>query len=314
MKNYIELMQKVLAEGTYQQNRTGVATYSLPGQMLAFDLRHGFPAVTTKKLAFKSVAAELCGFLRGYSDARDFRKLGTKVWDQNANENDAWLRNPERIGTDDLGRIYGVQWRRWHAYREFYMNRHSLPNEYTAVAIEDNTVIGLKLIDQLADCLKQIVYEPTSRRILFHAWNPAELDRMALPPCHVLYQFHPNVTDRTLSMTLYLRSSDLFLGASYNIASSGLLMSLVGRLTGYDPARLTVFIGDAHVYENHVDAVTEQATRIPHPPPTLEINARVPSYTDTGYLDLSWLDSVSPDDFSLINYQHHPAIKAPMAV
>ena len=315
MRNYLDLVNTVLLEGTEVPNRTGTNTIVLPGQMLAFDLRKGFPAMTTKKLAFNAVKGELCGFLRGYTNAADFRRLGCSVWDANANENEAWLRNSFRKGTDDLGRIYGAQWRGWQAWRYFEHaeNSERCP-DYLPLYVTASGVIATKRIDQLANCIRTIVKNPTDRRIIMHAWNPAELDQMALPPCHLLYHFHPNPVTKELSMSLYMRSNDLGLGAPFNIAEAALLMHLIGRMTGYAPARLAYFIGDAHVYQTHITMLTEQMKREPLPLPTLKISDRIPAFAETGEVDLNILEIVEPDDFTLENYQHHGVLTAPMAV
>ena len=288
MRTYLSLMEEVLHNGTQQANRTGVDAVSIAGAMLKFDLADGFPAVTTKKLAFRAVAAELIGFLRGYDSAADFRALGCKIWDQNANDNPQWVNNPTRKGTDDLGRIYGVQWRHWRG----------------AAGQE---------VDQVRNALDAIQNRPTDRRIIITAWKPDELDQMALPPCHVLYQFLVNAERRELNLCMYQRSCDLFLGVPFNIASSALLLSLMARLTGYQPRYFTHFLADAHIYVNHFDQVKEQLGRSPFALPKLKINERVPIY-DGGPLDPGCIDRVQPDDFSLLHYDHHGPLKAPMAV
>lgn len=288
MKNYLSLLQDVLDNGTRQANRTGIDAISLPGAMLKFDLAEGFPAVTTKQLAFKAVAGELVGFLRGYDNAADFRSLGCRIWDQNANENAAWLANPHRRGADDLGRIYGVQWRKWRG----------------SDGIE---------VDQVMNALRTIHERPTDRRIIINAWRPDEFSQMALPPCHVLYQFLVNVERRELSLCMYQRSCDLFLGVPFNAASASLLLSIFSRLTGYTPRHFTHFLADAHIYVNHIDQVREQLSRTPSAPPTLAISDRIPVYDGTNF-DPTWIDRIEPSDFSLVNYHPHAAIKAPMAV
>ncbi|MBA1214818.1 thymidylate synthase [Pseudomonas fulva] len=227
MKQYLDLVRDVIENGTLQENRTGIRTISLPGAMLRFDLQKGFPAITTRKLAFKSAIGEMVGFLRGVRNAGQFRELGCKVWDQNANENAQWLANPFRQGHDDLGEIYGVQWRQWPGYKRIPLSnraaiemaekagfRQIAQDEEDGVAF----VILYKAIDQVRQCLDTIANDPGSRRILFHGWNCAQLDEMALPPCHLLYQFHPNVTTRELSLTLYIRSNDL--GLLYDAANN----------------------------------------------------------------------------------------------
>jgi thymidylate synthase len=323
MQQYQELIQTVIDTGSWQDNRTGIRTLSVPGAMMRFDLTKGFPAVTTKKLAFKSVVGELCAFLRASRSAADFRALGCKVWDQNANENQQWLDNPYRQGTDDLGPVYGVQWRQWPGYKVIDANQlaqltDAQKNGFTVVApIEEDgvqKVLLYKAIDQLRECLDTIVNNPGSRRILFHGWNPAVLDAVALPACHLLYQFLPNPTTKELSMCLYVRSNDLGLGTPFNLAEGAALMHLVGRLTGYTPRWFTYFIGDAHIYENHMEMVQEQLTREPFPLPQLIIADRVPAFAQTSKYEPEWLEKIEPTDFALEGYQHHAPITAPMAV
>ncbi|MBB3219891.1 thymidylate synthase [Pseudoduganella umbonata] len=323
MNQYLDLVRQIIETGAWQDNRTGVRTISIPGAMMRFDLREGFPAVTTKRLAFKSVIAELCGFLRAYRSAADFRSLGCKVWDQNANENSEWLSNPYRLGEDDLGPIYGVQWRQWPAYK-LIDARHSDQIEdaqsrgfrIISPVVDDgiSKVLLYKAIDQLKDCLNTIMTNPSSRRILFHGWNCADLDSFALPPCHLLYQLLPNPATKEISLCLYIRSNDIGLGAPFNLAEAAALLHLIGRLTGYTPRWFTYFIGDAHIYENHMDMLTEQLNRQPFASPTLRISERIPEYSVTGVYEPEWLDTIEPNDFILDDYLHHPHITAPMAV
>ena len=323
MKQYLDLVRDVIENGTLQENRTGIRTISLPGAMLRFDLQKGFPAITTRKLAFKSAIGEMVGFLRGVRNAGQFRELGCKVWDQNANENAQWLANPFRQGHDDLGEIYGVQWRQWPGYKRIPLSnraaiemaekagfRQIAQDEEDGVAF----VILYKAIDQVRQCLDTIANDPGSRRILFHGWNCAQLDEMALPPCHLLYQFHPNVTTRELSLTLYIRSNDLGLGTPFNLTEGAALLALFGRLTGYTPRWFTYFIGDAHVYENHLDMLNEQLKREPLEAPKLVISDRVPAFAETGKYEPQWLEQIEPSDFWLEGYEPHAPMTAPMAV
>ena len=323
MKQYQDLIQDVLDNGSWQENRTGIRTLSVPGAMMRFDLQKGFPAVTTKRLAFKSVVGELVGFLRATRSAATFRELGCKVWDQNANENAEWLANPFREGTDDLGPVYGVQWREWPAYKVIDAARTdrieaAQRKGFSIVSrLTDNgqdKVLLYKAVDQLRECLDTIVNNPASRRILFHGWNCAVLDEVALPACHLLYQFLPNQATREISLCLYVRSNDIGLGTPFNLAEGAALLHLVGRLTGYKPRWFTYFVGDAHIYENHIDMVTEQLKRDPFPAPKLVISDRVPDFAVTGKYEPEWLEKVEPGDFSLENYQHHAPLTAPMAV
>ncbi len=323
MKQYLDLVRTILETGSWQENRTGTRTISIPGAMMRFDLQTGFPAVTTRRLAFKSAVGEMVGFLRASKSAAEFRALGCKVWDQNANENTQWLANPYRQGEDDLGEIYGVQWRKWPAYKSLDAAKEAqvadaVQKGYAVVAkfSENGTekVLLYKAVDQLRQCLDTIVNNPSDRRILFHGWNCAQLDEMALPPCHLLYQFLPNASKKELSLCLYIRSNDVGLGTPFNITEGAVLLSLVGRLTGYAPRWLTYFIGDAHIYENHLDMLNEQLRRDPLPAPRLVIADRIPEFAKTKQYQPEWLERVEPSDFSLEGYLHHPPLTAPMAV
>lgn len=323
MQQYLDLVRTILDTGTWQENRTGIRTISVPGAMMRFDLQQGFPAITTRKLAFKAAVGELVGFLRASRSAADFRALGCKVWDQNANENAQWLANPYRTGTDDLGDVYGVQWRAWPAYKVVDADQaaqlaDALQRGYAVVTrfIEGGReqVLLYKAVDQLRQCLDTIIANPTDRRILFHGWNWAQLDQMALPPCHLLYQFLPNVARREINLCLYIRSNDVGLGTGFNLAEGAALLHLVGRLTGYTPRWFTYFIGDAHIYENHLEMLHEQLRREPLPAPQLVLSERIPDYAKTGRYEPEWLEKVEPSDFQLVGYRHHPPLTAPMAV
>ena len=287
MKQYLDLLQKVLDDGMYQTNRTGVIAKRIDGAMLQFDLTEGFPAVTTKKLAFGAVKGELLGFIRGYDNAGAFRNLGCKVWDQNANENDAWLKNPHRRCTDDLGRIYGRQWRAW------------------------SKDTGCGRIDQLAKAINDIKNDPTSRRIIVTAWNPAELDQMALPPCHMTFQFLVNTSTQELSLCMYQRSCDMFLGIPFNIASYALLLELIAHVTDLKAKNLTMFLADVHIYGTHLEAVATQLRRIPHRLPKLLLNKRIKERCNGS---IKQLEHCVPEDIELENYNPDAAIKAEMAV
>jgi len=320
VQQYLDLVRTVFEQGSWQTNRTGIRTLSLPGASMRFDLSQGFPAVTTKKLAFKSAVGELVGFLRGYRSAADFRALGCKVWDQNANENAAWLANPYRLGEDDLGPVYGVQWRNWPAFKALPASatgqiEDALGRGYVQIAdTADDQVVLYKAVDQLRQCLDTIVNNPSDRRIIFHGWNWAQLEEMALPPCHLLYQFLPNASTREISLCLYIRSNDIGLGTPFNLTEGAALLHLVGRLTGYQPKWFSYFIGDAHIYENHVPMLQEQLTREPLPAPRLVLSDRIPDYAVTGKYEPEWLERVEPGDFSLEGYRHHAPLTAPMAV
>ncbi|PPC99623.1 MAG: thymidylate synthase [Methylotenera sp.] len=288
MKQYHDLLQTILDTGIQQPNRTGIDTLTLPGAMLKFDLREGFPAVTTKKLAFNTMKGELIGFMNAYDSAERFRELGCKIWDANANKNEQWLNSEYRGGDDDLGRIYGVQWRNWRG-----------PNGD---------------IDQLVTAILKIKNNPTDRRIIISAWRPDEFEQMALPPCHVLYQFIADPKNNLLHLCMYQRSCDMFLGVPFNIASASLLLSIVAKLTGYEAATFTHFLADAHIYVNHVEQVRIQLSRSEYPLPKLNIeNIAYVDSSDYHFINEAIMN-IKPDDISLLDYQHHDAIKAPMAV
>jgi thymidylate synthase len=362
-QNYLNTMRDVLDNGTWQKNeRTGEMCCTLDGAMTRFDISEAFTcATTTKKLAWKSITGEFCGFLRGVTNAADFRALGSKVWDQNANENQAWLANAFRQGPDHLGDVYGAMWRRWPAYkvlkpadfggtmddesqwREVSRKLHAdgwktiHSNGDTITDMKDLEFVFFKEIDQLGDCIRKLILTPSDRRILFHGWNPAKLDEIALPACHLLYQFLPNLTRGELNLAMYQRSNDAFLGLPFNFAECGLLLELVARLTGFKPNRITHFAGDVHIYKNHVSQVEEQLSRTPLGAPQLNIDDRVPTFDQLFYNQsginvndtsehyeeikravvgdaIEWLSKVEPSDFTLDGYIHHSELKAPMAV
>lgn len=291
MKQYLALLKTVLSEGTRQANRTGIDAFTTTGEMMKFKMSDGFPAVTTKKLAFKTMVGELLGFLRAYDNAQDFRALGCHIWDQNANENNTWLNSKYRRGTDDLGRIYGVQWRNWKR--------------------EDG-----RSLDQVVEAIKTIMRDPTNRRIIINAWRPDEFEQMALPPCHVLYEFTVNVEKGELNLAMLQRSADCFLGVPFNIASASLMLCLFAKLTSLKPGTFTHFLVDTHIYANHVDQVNEQITREPYALPVLKLSENI-KQLDKNATDAeidAALRAIEPNDIELVNYQYHAAIKAPMAV
>lgn len=340
MEQYKRVVRNVLSEGVWQENRTGIRTISAPGQAMEFYLDKGFPLLTLKKVPIKAIVGELIAFLKGKTNAADFRALGCNVWDQNANENAQWLQNPFRQGLDDLGAIYGDQWRNWPCYKVV----PDMPDNqalHVQLRHEGWEQIGwttpkrhgsceriyYRQYDQIRECLRKLIYTPEDRRILFHAWNLAKLDEMALAPCHLLYQFHPHIATRKLSLTLYIRSNDLGLGNPFNVAEAALLLQIFAELTAFKPHKLTVFIGDAHIYENHMEMVTEMLAREDKPLPTMEwiLNSgytakpsemitveNVHQLTVDGCMKV--IEALEPEHFILHNYDPHPAIKAPMAV
>ncbi|MCA1298935.1 thymidylate synthase [Stappia indica] len=236
MQQYLDLMQRILDEGSEKSDRTGTGTRSVFGHQMRFDLSKGFPLVTTKKLHLKSIIHELLWFLAGDTNIRYLKENGVRIWDDWADEN------------GDLGPVYGYQWRSWPAS-------------------------GGESIDQIANLLEQIRRNPDSRRLIVSAWNPALVDEMALPPCHALFQFH--IADGRLSCQLYQRSADVFLGVPFNIASYALLTMMVAQVTGYEPGDFVHSLGDAHLYLNHLDQARTQVARDPRPLPKMVLNPDV---------------------------------------
>lgn len=286
MKNYHELCERILNTGIQSNDRTGIGTLSLFGEQLRFDLTAGFPAITTKKLAWRAVVAELLWFIEGSGDERRLAEIqfGTRdkskktIWTANA-EADYW--QPKARFDGDLGRVYGVQWRNWRS--PIFKGAYS----YTET-------------DQLKNLIEGLKNDPNSRRHIISAWNPGELDRMALPPCHAFMQFY--LRNNVLSCQLYQRSADLFLGVPFNIASYSLFTHLIAKEIGAEVGEFILTFGDVHIYENHIDAVKEQLTRSEFALPTLDIS------------EVNDIFSARVDDIKLVNYQCHPTIRAEMAV
>ncbi|MGL4295667.1 MAG: thymidylate synthase [Aestuariivirga sp.] len=264
MKQYLDLMRQVRDHGHRKDDRTGTGTLSIFGHQMRFDLADGFPLVTTKKLHLRSIIYELLWFIRGDTNVRYLRDNKVTIWDEWADE------------TGDLGPVYGAQWRSWPA--------------------RDGSAI-----DQLADVISRIRSNPDSRRLIVTAWNPADVDRMALPPCHCLFQFY--VAEGRLSCQLYQRSADIFLGVPFNIASYALLTHMIAQVTGLKPGTFVHTLGDAHLYLNHLDQADEQMKRDPLPLPRLVIKRDVTSIDDFRF-----------EDFDIVNYRSHPHIAAPVAV
>lgn len=264
MKQYLQLCETILNEGVHKSDRTGTGTISLFGYQMRFDLQQGFPLLTTKKLHLRSIIHELLWFLRGDTNVGYLHEHGVSIWDEWADEN------------GDLGPVYGKQWRSW--------------------AKPDGDAV-----DQIAIVLDQIKNNPDSRRMIVSAWNAAELDRMALAPCHCLFQFY--VADGKLSCQLYQRSADVFLGVPFNIASYALLTLMMAQVTGLQPGHFVHTLGDAHIYSNHMEQIHLQVTREPRPLPTMKLNPDVRSIFDFRY-----------EDFELIGYDPHPRIKGEVAV
>ena len=264
MKQYLDLLDDVLREGTVKDDRTGTGTLSVFGRQLRFDLDQGFPLLTTKQLHLKSIIYELLWFLSGDTNVRYLQEHGVRIWNEWADER------------GDLGHVYGYQWRSWPDYDG-------------------------GSIDQIATMVDDIRRTPDSRRLIVSAWNVADLPRMNLPPCHLLFQFY--VADGRLSLQLYQRSADLFLGVPFNIASYALLLQMTAQVTGLRPGDFILTLGDAHIYRNHLDQVRLQLSRSPRPLPRMELNPARSSLFDFRY-----------DDFRLVGYDPHPHIAGLVSV
>jgi thymidylate synthase len=264
MKPYLDLLQHVLDHGVQKEDRTGTGTLSVFGYQMRFDLAAGFPLLTTKKLHLKSILYELLWFLKGETNIRYLKEHGVTIWDEWAD------------AAGELGPVYGAQWRAW------------------------KTADG-RVIDQMAQVIEQIRRNPNSRRLMVSAWNVGEIEQMALPPCHALFQFY--VAEGKLSCQLYQRSADIFLGVPFNIASYALLTLMVAQACALQPGDFVHTLGDAHLYLNHLDQARLQLTRTPYAPPQMKLNPGVKAIFEFDYAD-----------FELQNYQAHPAIKAPIAV
>jgi thymidylate synthase len=264
MQQYLDLLRHVKETGTEKSDRTGTGTISVFGYQMRFNLQDGFPAMTTKGLHFKSIIHELLWFLNGETNIKYLKDNGVSIWDEWADEN------------GDLGPVYGAQWRTWKT-------------------ADGNT------LDQITDVIEQIKNNPDSRRLIVSAWNVGELDKMALMPCHTMFQFY--VADGRLSCQLYQRSADIFLGVPFNIASYALLTMMVAQVTGLKAGEFVHTLGDAHLYLNHQEQVAEQLSREPMALPEMKINPEVNSIFDFKF-----------DDFELVNYEAHPSISAPISV
>jgi thymidylate synthase len=285
---YLDALSDILNTGEHRSDRTGTGTISKFGLQLKFDLQQGFPAITTKRLAWKSVVSELLWFIEGSGDENRLKEIlhGSRtstentIWTDNANA-DYW--KPKARFKGDLGRVYGVQWRSWRA-PVFGANR-----------------MAVKHIDQLQLLINSIKKDPYSRRHIISAWNPGELDSMALPPCHMMAQYY--ISSSKLSCHMYQRSADMFLGVPFNIASYALLTHMIAQVCNLSVGELIISFGDAHIYDNHLDQVREQLNREPLVLPTLELNR-----------DILDINKFNMQDIKLVDYNCYAAIKAPMAV
>ncbi len=264
MKQYLDLLRKIMDEGVVKHDRTGVGTKSIFGHQMRFNLNEGFPLLSTKKVHLKSIIYELLWFINGDTNIKYLNDNGVTIWDEWADEN------------GELGPVYGAQWRRWDCGNGIY-------------------------IDQLKNVMDTLQKNPDSRRIIISSWNVAQIDKMALPPCHSLFQFY--VAEKRLSCQLYQRSADTFLGVPFNIASYALLTMMVAKVCGFEPGDFIHTTGDTHIYLNHFEQVREQLSRQPRPLPKMIIKGEQKDIFSFKY-----------EDFELVGYEPHPAIKAPVAV
>jgi thymidylate synthase len=303
MKTYIDSLKFVLENGSVREDRTGTGTIGVFGMQSRYDLTQGFPAVTTKKLAFRACLSELLWFLEGTGDERRLAEIlhGTRdqdkrtIWTDNATS-DYWQPKAQYDG--DLGRVYGVQWRQWRKPTEI---ESYYTWENTPEGMQARTKAGLH-VDQITQLIEGINRDPYGRRHILTAWNPGELEEMALPPCHCFAQFYVSA-DGKLSCQMYQRSCDMFLGVPFNIASYSLLTHMIAQVCGLEAGEFVHVLGDAHIYLNHVEQVKEQLAREPLPLPTLWINP-----------DVQDILTFTMEDFRLDGYNSYASIKAPMAV
>lgn len=314
MQQFHDLLSNILETGKRRPNRTGTDTLFVHGQALRFDMADGYPAITTKQLFFKAAKGELFGFFRGYTSAAQFREIGCKVWDGNANETKSWLNNPFRTGQDDLGRIYSAQWTDWRDWRSVTSQEEAdelSKKGYDLLAFDPvkRTWVFRRGMNQLEIALKQIMTDPTNRRILITGWRPDEFDQMSLPPCHVDYQFIVDVEEKTLNMCFFQRSFDTAL--AFNISLGALFLHIMAKLSGYKAGVMTQFIGDAHVYVNHIEGVREMLSREHFEQPDIDLSG-IPTLNSVDEIP-GIFEKLDPDTVKLVNYKHHPAIRLAMA-
>jgi thymidylate synthase len=303
MKQYHDLLADILTTGEVRDDRTGVGTHSVFGRQLRFNLAESFPAITTKKLAWKAVCGELIWFLEGSGDERRLAEIThgnadgkVTIWTPNAL---ASYWKPKAQFEGDLGRVYGVQWRKWRKHK---LRGEGTYNDDFGNSYRRRSTTQVQEIDQVRELINGIKTNPYGRRHIISAWNVGELDDMALPPCHVMSQYYVS-KDGRLSCHMYQRSQDVFLGAPFNYASYALLTHMIAQVCDLQVGELVVSTGDTHIYTNHIDQVKEQLTREPLPAPTLWLNPEIKD-----------INKFTMDDIKLIGYESHPPIKAPMAV
>lgn len=315
MAQFHDLMRHVRDNGISQVNaRTGEKVRFVPGYLLKFDMADGFPAITTKQHYFKPAKGELIGFFRGYQSAEQFRSIGCKVWDVNANVTPAWQANPHRKGTDDCGRIYGAQWTDWRDWREVQGSHHRdelLAKGYEVRAYDQamDRYVMRRGINQLEQALKTLMTNPSDRGIIVTGWRPDEFDQMCLRPCHVDYQLVCDVASNTLHLSFYQRSWDMAL--AFNTSLGALFLHVFARLAGMKAGTLTHHIGDAHLYEKHLPGVDTMLSREHFAQPTLDLGP-IPTLTSLDEIP-GVFSRIDPDLIKLVDYKHHPAVKFEMS-
>lgn len=317
MKPYHDLLADILENGRDLKNeRTGEVCRYVIGRQLQFDMSTGeFPAITTKKLAFKTMTAELLGFFRGYDNARQFEADGCGIWTANADATSAWLANPYRKGPGDMGAAYPTTWTRMPDRRVVATaaERDRLLAAGFVETLHDaarGAWLLERKINQVEDCLRTILKNPTSRQNLLSGWRPDLIDQACLPPCHLDYIWSADPLARRLDLTVTQRSYDTFL--AFNIPTGGLFLAIMAKMAGYMPGTLTLQVANAHIYHNHFDQVREQLTRGHYAAPRLHLGDSIPEIAAAGDIAGAF-ERIKAEDIRLIDYQHHPALKAPMA-
>ena len=322
MQQYHDLIEYILecGEDIYNE-RTQTLCKTIIGSQMTFDMSKGFPALTTRKLPFRSIVGELLGFFRGYTSAKDFRELNCNFWNANANETKAWLSNPYRKEEDDCGNIYGHQWNKWLVTRVAQNEQ-----EYNYLIKENWKLIGLtgkgynkgegyrifqKEINQLEDVVRKILTNPTDRRIIVSGWNIGEFDMMSLPPCHMDYRFTPIESTKTLHVVMTIRSLDVFLGTPANIASTALFLEIVAKMTGYTAGKVVIQGNNCHLYENSFEAAKELISRRHFNSPMLTLGESIRKIESIDEI-YGCFSRIEPDDIKLLGYSSHGVLTVPM--
>ena len=312
MNPYRELVKEILENGIEEYNqRTKSVCKLIVGTQLKFDLRKGFPALSSRQLPFKNIRGELLGFFRGYTSASDFRTLGCNFWDKNANETESWLDNPFRKGIDDLGPVYGSQWKEWNAFQtsktkeqdDYLQSKGWDVISARSGMYDDEIAIWYTQINQLENVIHKILTDPSDRRIIVSGWNPADIVRQCLPACHMDYRFVPVTSNNTLHVVMTMRSMDVFLGTPANIASTAMFLKIVARLTGYTAGEVVIQGTNAHLYSNSYEAAKQLIEREEICTPDLILSDNIKPIGELTEIT-GCFDRIQPDDVQLENYCH----------